>query len=61
MSRAKLLEAVSGWSCKQRDRTACRDPDGCHCREITALRNTVNYLRDEAKSAASAPKENADG
>jgi len=47
MSRASELKAVSGWTCKERDRTACRNPDGCHCREITALRNTVDYLRGE--------------
>lgn len=45
MSREKQLEAVSGWSCKERDRTNCRNADGCHCREITALRNTIEYLR----------------
>lgn len=43
--REKELEAVNGWSCKERDRTACRNADGCHCREITALRNTVDHLR----------------
>jgi hypothetical protein len=29
---------VSGWSCDERNRKACRNPHGCHCREITALR-----------------------
>jgi len=33
----KKLDLVSGWSCDERDRTVCRNPHGCHCREITAL------------------------
>jgi hypothetical protein len=32
------LDLVSGWSCDERNRSACRNPHGCHCREITALR-----------------------
>lgn len=30
-------DLVNGWSCDQRHRgDGCRDPHGCHCREITA-------------------------
>lgn len=32
------LDLVNGWSCDERNRSACRNPHGCHCREITALR-----------------------
>ena len=31
---------VSGWSCDERNRQACRNPHGCHCREITALKHS---------------------
>lgn len=33
------LNLVDGWSCDERNRAACRNPHGCHCREITALRS----------------------
>lgn len=29
------------WSCEQKDRENCRDPHGCHCREITDLMEQV--------------------
>mgnify|MGYP006951255482 CR=1 FL=1 len=32
---------VDGWSCDERNRAACRNGHGCHCREITALRRQV--------------------
>jgi hypothetical protein len=25
------------WSCDEKDRESCRNPHGCHCREITDL------------------------
>lgn len=25
------------WSCDEKDRNACRNAHGCHCREITEL------------------------
>lgn len=43
------LELVGGWSCDERNRAECRNPHGCHCREITALRNTVEYWRAESR------------
>jgi hypothetical protein len=37
------MSDVDGWSCDQRVRSgaSCRDPHGCHCREITDLRKQV--------------------
>lgn len=35
---------LDGWSCDERDRSACRNPKGCHCREITALRKRRAWL-----------------
>ena len=32
------------WSCDERDRKACRNGHGCHCREITALCKRVKDL-----------------
>ncbi len=32
------------WSCDQKDRKNCRDPHGCHCREITDLLHQVDNL-----------------
>lgn len=29
------------WSCDEKDRNACRNSHGCHCREITDLQEQV--------------------
>jgi hypothetical protein len=49
------LEMVGGWSCDERDRSACRNGHGCHCREITALRDTLEYWKDAARKSVSRP------
>jgi len=36
---------VSGWSCDERNRKGCRNAHGCHCREITALRQENEQLK----------------
>lgn len=41
MSDADL---ISGWTCDEKDRSGCRNPKGCHCREITALRHRRVWL-----------------
>jgi hypothetical protein len=38
MTNEQMIELVSGWSCDERNRAACRNSHGCHCREITVLR-----------------------
>jgi hypothetical protein len=53
MSKSESAPDVSGWSCDQRNRKACRDPHGCHCREITALRQMIDnrdYLLDQYRN-----------
>lgn len=46
-----LQEQTSAWSCHERNRAECRNPDGCHCREITSL-----LARIDAKDAEIASK-----
>lgn len=40
---------ISGWSCDERNRSECRNPRGCHCREITALQAQLKTARNTAK------------
>lgn len=50
-------DLLSGWSCddqSQQKRLGCRNPHGCHCREITSLVNakataTAEIARLEAR------------
>jgi hypothetical protein len=37
---------VSGWSCDERNRKACRNGHGCHCREIAVLRGALAAQRE---------------
>lgn len=54
-TRQSPAEAVShglAWSCDERNRKACRNAHGCHCREITALMQARDELiRGEARTA----------
>lgn len=38
------------WSCDERDRSHCRNPHGCHCREITDLMHSRDYYRREMEN-----------
>jgi len=42
---------VSGWSCDERNRKACRNGHGCHCREITVLRAALAAQRETGAHA----------
>jgi uncharacterized lipoprotein YddW (UPF0748 family) len=48
---------VAGWSCDERNRTACRNGHGCHCREVTAQAARIAELEAwAAKETESANK-----
>ncbi len=43
-----MSDPNSRWSCDEADRDNCRNPRGCHCREIETLRFQVELLRTGA-------------
>jgi len=38
-------DSMSGWSCDEKSKRECRNPHGCHCREIFALRCREEALK----------------
>lgn len=50
-------DLVGKWSCEERSRKNCRNPFGCHCREITSL---VSARESDAKRIAELEAELSD-
>lgn len=53
------MTELDGWSCDERDRGACRNGHGCHCREITVLRRQVTIAMTALRRINSLAEKNA--
>ena len=47
------------WSCDERDRKSCRNGHGCHCREITILRQQLTIAMTALRRVNSLAEKNA--